>query len=166
MLVSLFSRHACMLETSLDVTWADFEGMIDELCSKIPQGKYSAILALACGGLVPAYYIAKKLNINVVETVCMKSYDEKRKQSSRVVKHEHPRISKNFNLPIRDLLCVDDIVDSGKTIQMLRETMPNLHVATLFKKTGCPITPSYFVQETDQWVVLPWERAEPILLSS
>ncbi len=66
------------------------------------------------------------------------------------------------------LLIIDDMYRSGKNIQVtidelrrrLRNNMPtDVRVATVWKKAGLPANtgPDYFVNETHNWVVFPYE---------
>ena len=41
----------------------------------IEQGKFQSIVAITRGGLVPAAIIARELNIRMIDTVCVVSYD-------------------------------------------------------------------------------------------
>ena len=41
----------------------------------VDQGPFGGIIAIARGGLVPAAIIARELNIRLVDTFCVSSYD-------------------------------------------------------------------------------------------
>lgn len=57
--------------------------------------------------------------------------------------------------PLDNSLLVDDIVDSGATIAKYHGKC--LAIASLHIKPHTFIKPHFFVEETDDWVVYPWE---------
>jgi len=68
--------------------------------------------------------------------------------------------------PQSKLLVIDDIFDTGKTVEGLikeikeKSKTANIKVATVFfkpDKNQTNIKPDYFVEETDSWVVFPHE---------
>jgi len=68
-----------------------------------------------------------------------------------------------------NLLIVDDIFDSGMTINGLLQIFktynkkPNIKIATVFykpKKNQTDIVPDFYLKETDAWVVFPHELCD------
>ena len=69
----------------------------------------------------------------------------------------------------RSLLIVDDIFDSGRTMQELMKYLENLfprrqnisvRIATVYfrsPRNKIPVQPDYFVHQTDEWIVFPHE---------
>ncbi len=58
-------------------------------------------------------------------------------------------------------LVIDDLVDSGTTMRIVRAILPKAHVAVLYAKpAGRPLADS-FVDEfpQDSWIDFPWEMA-------
>lgn len=57
------------------------------------------------------------------------------------------------------ILIIDDIIDSAETIRAVRKKIrkSGTDVAVMFKKPWSGITPDYYLQETDKWIVFPWE---------
>lgn len=80
------------------------------------------------------------------------------------------RLSHLLNIPmvfeVKDIteatLVIDDINDSGKTLQALQLKIGNLQLmtATLFSERKSIFTPAFFCREKTKWVVFPWETAE------
>ncbi|GAG50773.1 unnamed protein product, partial [marine sediment metagenome] len=58
----------------------------------------------------------------------------------------------------KSTLVIDDICDSGTTLA--KYTDKGLCTATLFFKPHSTIKPHFFVEETKDWVVFPWEQAK------
>lgn len=78
-------------------------------------------------------------------------------------------LSHNLHLPLVDsvsgtkkeeLLVVDDIADTGITLEKFAPMA--LATATLYYKKRSTLKPTYFILETDKWIVFPWEHAEEI----
>ncbi len=52
-------------------------------------------------------------------------------------------------------LIVDDLIDTGVTLQPYKNLQ--FTTAALFKKPWSKVNPTYFVKETEDWIVFPWE---------
>lgn len=61
-----------------------------------------------------------------------------------------------------NVLLVDDISDTGKTLEnayrQLEEEFEDVKTATSHIKPGTESEPDYFSQETNNWIVYPWEE--------
>ena len=63
-----------------------------------------------------------------------------------------------------NILLVDDVVDSGKTIESIFQCLEkkgvegNIQVASVYyKPMVSSITPDYYIHKTNQWIVFPHE---------
>lgn len=121
------------------VTKEDVEGRISEMADEINRAYAGKSLHLVCvlkGGAFFMCELAKHLNMPVsLDFMSVSSYGSATK-SSGVVK-----IVKDLDEPIKDkdVLVVEDIVDSGRTLsylmEMLRDRGPkSLHLCTLLDK--------------------------------
>lgn len=128
--------------------------------------KFKSILAITRGGLVPAAIISRELGILVVETLGISSYQTYNEQSElRIIKN----LSKEFLINEgEDVLVVDDLTDTGKTFQVVREMLPKAHFTTVYvKPQGKPLVDNYVTEVSqDTWIYFPWDMAlsykEPI----
>lgn len=136
------------------ITWKTFMKDIDTLCKMLEKERFVKILVIAKGGMIPAYFIAKKFNIQFIETLCISSYnkDHTRKGDEDV-----------FAIPLskevdtrKGWLIIDDLVDSGESIKIAKKYYPHSKVATLYTKSYSP-PPDYFVSVKKNWVKFPWE---------
>jgi hypoxanthine phosphoribosyltransferase len=67
----------------------------------------------------------------------------------------------------KDLLLVDDVWDSGKTLQFIKKYLldhgaKSVKIAVVYYKPTKSLVegkPDFFVAETDKWVAHPWENA-------
>jgi xanthine phosphoribosyltransferase len=127
------------------------------------RGPFEGIVAIARGGLVPAQIVARELEIRLIDTICISSYDE-------AVQRE-PEILKGVSGSGRGWLIVDDLVDTGQTGRIVREMLPHAHFATVYAKPAGRAVVDTFVTEVSQdtWILFPWDQGpqfvQPIALS-
>jgi adenine/guanine phosphoribosyltransferase-like PRPP-binding protein len=112
---------------------------------------WRGIIAITRGGLVPASIIARELDIRLVDTVCISSY-EKRDQGET-------RILKAVDRDSQEWLLVDDLVDTGRTARIVREMLPDAHFATVYAKPeGRPLVDTFITEVSqDTWILFPWD---------
>ena len=116
---------------------------------------FKGIIAITRGGLVPAAIIARELEIRVIDTISVASYDEKAQGELQVLK------------PTQDVadgegwLIIDDLVDTGKTARAIRDLLPAAHFATVYAKPeGRPLVDSFVTEVSqDTWIYFPWDLA-------
>jgi len=124
---------------------------------------WRAIVAVTRGGLVPAAIVARELDLRVIDTISVKSYDHQTIGGSEILKPSSLGRADNT-----DLLIVDDLVDTGTTGKVVREKLPGAHFATVYAKpAGKPIVDSYITEVSqDTWIMFPWDTelqlAKPI----
>lgn len=116
------------------------------------KGPFKGIIAVARGGLVPAAVVARELDIHLVDTVCVSSYDD-------TVQRDDMLILKPVEGDGTGWLVIDDLVDSGKTFRQLRKMLPKAHYATVYVKPIGQDTVDTTVIPIDQeiWLVFPWD---------
>lgn len=137
------------------ISWADFHRDAQALGWKLKnQHPWEGIVAITRGGLVPGAILARELNVRHVDTVCVSSYDD---QDQRVT----PEIIKSVSGDGKNWLVVDDLVDTGVTVQVVKKMLPKAHYAALYAKPQGKPTIDTFVTEVSQdtWIVFPWEEA-------
>ena len=122
---------------------------------------WTGIVAITRGGLVPASIIARELEIRLVDTVCISSYDYQQQGKISVLKS--PVIEGS------SLLLIDDLVDTGKTARVVKDLLPEAHFATVYAKpAGRPLVDTFITEVSqDTWILFPWDSesrfAEPIV---
>lgn len=102
--------------------------------------KYDKVVGIMRGGLIPGVCISHALNLPF-ETL---------KWSTR----DRPELD-IFNLTMRSedrILLVDDICDSGKTLETIFDTFPksNIHTAVLIHNVNLKFTPTYYSFKLDR----------------
>lgn len=119
----------------------------------IDKGPWKGLIGITRGGLVPACIIARELDIRLVETLCISSYDHQDQRSAQVLKTPQD---------IGDgegWLVIDDLVDTGSTFKVAREIMPKAHYACIYAKPAGAETTDSFITEVSQdtWIHFPWD---------
>ena len=118
------------------------------------------IVAITRGGLVPAAIVARELEVRLVDTVCISSYDWQSQDQATVLKS----VSGDGD----GWLLVDDLVDTGKTATIVRDMLPRAHFGTVYAKpAGRPLVDTFITEVSqDTWILFPWDTesrfVEPI----
>jgi xanthine phosphoribosyltransferase len=115
---------------------------------------FKGIIAITRGGLVPAHIIARELDIRIIDTICISSYDDTHQRDAVILKRTEG--------DGQGWLIVDDLVDTGKTGRIVREMLPRAHFATVYAKpAGRPIVDTFITEVSqDTWILFPWD-SEP-----
>jgi xanthine phosphoribosyltransferase len=146
-------------QKSFPVTWDQFHRDSRALAWRLTGlGPFDALVAITRGGLVPAAIVARELNIRVVESVAMKSYDHQNQGNVRVLKSIASDILEKARSGGK-LLIVDDLVDTGATARAVRDMLPGAHFATVYAKPKGRDLVDTFITEVSQdtWIFFPWD---------
>ncbi len=134
------------------VSWEELHRNARALAWRLSELKrFKGVVAITRGGLVPAAIIARELDIRLIDTVCIASYDHKDQGKSKILK--------SISGDGEDWLIVDDLVDTGGTAKIVREMLPKAHFATIYAKpAGRPVVDSYITEVSqDTWIFFPWD---------
>ena len=103
-----------------------------------------------------------ELDVRVIDTVCISSYDHETQRAAAVLK------SVASDADGAGWLIVDDLVDTGATGRIVREMLPKAHFATIYAKpAGRPVVDTFITEVSqDTWILFPWDTepqyAQPI----
>ena len=135
--------------------YEDFLADTKSLTQKI-DWTFDTIIPIARGGFSLAHLLGEYYNIREVYSINTIGYDD-------TIKLESVKV---FNIPelgeAKNVLIVDDIVDSGDTLvevlKVLRQAYPNVNfkTAALFYKKSAKIAPDWYVKEADKWIEFFW----------
>ena len=120
--------------------WDDIEQMVDHLAEKIQASskQYEVIAGVTRGGLIPAVMLSHKLNLPMIAIA-----------PTDIVENDHVT------------LIVDEIYDTGKTVEKIRFWNPRSDIAVLFHNEGLPELEHYVIKrKLDDWIVFPWEKKD------
>ncbi|HUU88356.1 MAG TPA: hypothetical protein VMX17_11470 [Candidatus Glassbacteria bacterium] len=119
------------------ISYSEYSILIDELLETIKDGldlsKIEMIYTFIRGGLPIAVHLSHALNIKMFSD-----------ESDIYFPSYHSDT----------ILVVDDIADTGKTLNGYHMLFPT---ATLFYKPRSVVKPTFYVRETTNWIVFPWE---------
>ena len=139
------------------VSWDQFHRDSKALAWRLVEKdqNWKGIIAITRGGMIPAGIIARELDIKVIETIGVSSYDDQTQRDMKILK--------NINTDLvgdgAGWLVVDDLVDSGNTAKLLRQMLPAAHIATVYAKpAGEPLVDTYVTWVSqDTWIFFPWD---------
>ncbi len=113
---------------------------------------FKGIISVTRGGLVPAAIVARELDIYLVDTICVSSYDWQDHKGEIEILKSMPGDDEGW-------LIIDDLVDTGRTAKVVREMLPKAHFATVYAKpAGRPLVDTYITEVSqDTWILFPWD---------
>ena len=123
------------------------------------EGAWRAVVAITRGGMAPAMIVARELDIRTVDTISIKSYDwQTQTGEALVLKAPGPEV---MGPEGEGVLIVDDLVDTGKTLEVVRKLYPKAHFATVYAKPqGRPLVDTFITEVSqDTWIFFPWDMA-------
>ena len=144
-------------------SWEEVYVLLAEVANRIRLNyRPEVVVGVARGGLIPARIIADLLDISTIGSIGVTFYKDVG-QPMRNPIITHPL---NVTVLYKCILLVDDIVDTGKSLALvaskIRRRAAELITATIYRKPSACVVPDYFAEETDVWVVFPWELRETI----
>ena len=135
------------------MTWSDVEQACDQIAVKFRE-KVDLIVGITRGGLTPAVMLSHRMQLPMM-TCNITTRDGNDVDIDQYI----IELSQTSNR----ILVVDDINDSGLTIEIVKSHLLNCSIATLTHKPNTSVYPDqkdvYSVFESPQssWVVFPWE---------
>ena len=126
------------------------------------DGTWRAVVAITRGGMAPAMIVARELDIRTVDTISVKSYHSgggkaDQRREAQVIKSPNAEMMGDGT----GILIVDDLVDSGKTLELVRSLYPKAHFACVYAKPEGEKQADTFVTgvSQDTWIFFPWDMA-------
>ncbi len=121
------------------------------------DGDWRAVVAVTRGGLAPSMIVARELDIRTVDTISIKSYNWQEQTEPVLIKAPQADVVGDGT----GILIVDDLVDTGRTLQLIHDLYPKAHFATVYAKPeGRPMVHSFITEVSqDTWIFFPWDMA-------
>jgi xanthine phosphoribosyltransferase len=143
-----------MSEHYYTVTWDQLHRDARALAWRLmANGPYTGIVAIRRGGLIPAAIIARELDLRLVESVCVTTYQDEQRGEPVVTK---PPAAAGDGA---GFLIIDDLVDTGTTARVVRALLPKAYFACIYAKPLGREDVDSFVTEVSQdtWILFPWD---------
>ena len=124
------------------LSWGDIEEQVDRLAEQINRmdKKPFYLYGVPRGGLIPATWLSHKTGIKYQQINSI--------EISKIADLSH-------------IMIIDDICDSGETIQKLKQNFPKCQTATLYHKiTECDKPDIYGTVSIYDWLYFPWENQQ------
>ncbi len=133
------------------LTWDELHRDTRNLARRLLDKPWKGIISIARGGLVPGAILARELNLRVVDTLCIASYDHDRQGEINVLK----AVEGDGD----GYLLVDDLVDTGGTAKIARQLLPKATFVTIYAKPQAMELAEYYTREfaQDTWIHFPWD---------
>ena len=150
--------HEKGFHVSWDQLHRDSRALAWRLDSQGPDdGAWRAIVAVTRGGMAPAMIVARELDIRTVDTISVKSYQHKTRTDAIIYKKPDLSLMGDGE----GILIIDDLVDSGKTLELIRKHYPKAHFAAVYAKPEGRNQVDTFITEVSQdtWIFFPWDMA-------
>ena len=142
------------------VTWDQLHRDARALAWRLMNlGPFQGIVAISRGGLIPAAIIARELDLRLVESVCVITYQDETRGEPQITKP--PAAAGDGS----GFLIVDDLVDTGTTARVVRGVLPHAHFACVYAKpAGRPAVDSFVTEVSqDTWILFPWDTEQQFI---
>ena len=145
------------------VKWAEAYELLLKLARKVAGSGYKPdlIVGISRGGYTPARVLSDLLDVGEVASLAIRFYSDVAEREAK------PRVTQPVSAPVRGrrVLLADDVADTGESLKaairhLRRRGAAEVRIATMHKKPWSSVTPDYYVEETDAWIVYPWEYME------
>lgn len=140
----------------IKISYNDYGNMLDLLYTRLKNKDFVFFNGVPRGGLPIAVHLSHFLETDLLTI------------------GEISQMSEDMDLVPDDekqtILIIDDICDTGDTFECMSERLDAIGLtkyfkiewAVLFYKPHSTFKPDYFVQETKDWIVFPWEPMSEI----
>ena len=101
--------------------------------------------------------LSSKVISEELTTLTFKEGSNKNQSEAKILKHPDANIIADGS----GLVIIDDLVDSGKTMQLVKEMFPKAHYASVYAKPNGRKIVDTFITEVSQdtWIFFPWDMA-------
>ena len=144
-------------------SWKQIHKMLINQAEKILSDKFlpDTIIAITRGGWVPARLLSDLLEVSNITTIRVEFYLDLWRTRKK------PILTQKLleQIESKKILLVDDVADSGKSLQVaqnhiLQKKPSILKIATLYKKPQSKIEPNFYEKITKYWIIFPWDIKE------
>ncbi len=149
------------------VTWHKIYGLARRIAAQLRSADFQPelIVAIARGGYVPARLLCDLLDVYELTSIRITHYRD------GAAAQPHAALASPLSVAIqgRKVLVVDDVSDSGDTLQVALAHLRGFHpaqlkLAVLHHKTVSPLVPDFYGQKIRnwRWIIYPWAAVEDL----
>lgn len=144
-------------------SWDQIYDMLMELAKRVKDSGFrpDLIVGVCRGGWAPARIMSDLLENANTASIRIEFY------LAPGVTARKPVISQGIMVPVKgaNVLVVDDVSDTGESLKVAVEHLDvcgakAIKTATLYYKPQSIFKPDFFIVQTEQWIIFPWERLE------
>ena len=148
------------------VSWKDAVSLSKDLAECI-RGRYhpDLVIAIGRGGYVPGRVVCDSLLITTLTTIKIEHWGE----AASCYGEAHIRYPLSVDVEGQDILVIDDVTDTGKTLVTAREYLQSLRpgsirTGVLHHKNTSMFTPDFYAKLVPDWhwIVYPWALHEDL----
>jgi len=112
------------------VSWEELHRDTRTLARQLlPASRWRGAIAITRGGMIPAAIIARELNIRLLDTICIKTYEKQDKGQTEILKTVDAEFGNG-----KGFLLIDDLVDTGTTARAVKALVPQARFVTVYAK--------------------------------
>ncbi|WP_167002727.1 phosphoribosyltransferase [Mumia sp. ZJ430] len=149
------------------LTWDLYGTAMRQLAQTVTDSGFAPtiVLGIARGGLIPAGSLAYALNCKNLFTMSVEFYTgvDTRLDVPVVL----PPFLDTADLTGADLLVVDDVADTGKTLELVHafcaDHVRSVRTAVIYEKPRSAIKSDFAWRRTDAWINFPWSSEPPVV---
>jgi uncharacterized protein len=146
--------------------WDDLGVAAEDLAREIGSDGFrpDLILAIARGGLLPGGALGYALGVKNTCAMSVEFYTgiDERLDVPMVL----PPTPDLVDLTDASLLIVDDVADTGGTLQVVHDfciaKVAEVRTAVLYEKPRSLVKCDYVWRRTDRWITFPWSANDPV----
>ncbi|MEM2250760.1 MAG: phosphoribosyltransferase [Candidatus Hadarchaeales archaeon] len=144
-------------------SWDEIYKLCLEVAEKIKRSgfKPDILVAISRGGWIPGRILSDLLENPNIATIKVEHYIDIYKTTPK------PQITQPLPIDVsgKRVLLIDDIADSGKSLQLVKEHLlesgvREVKICALYCKPWSVVVPDFYARETDAWIWFPHELFE------
>lgn len=150
-------------------SWEEITKLTSEVAAKIKKSGFypDAIIAVSRGGLIPGRLVADFLHVKYVLAIKADHWGiTASKDGKASISYD---LNPDLDLSGQNMLIVDDVTDTGESLELCKERVLGRHpadvrTATVYHLSHSKYKPDYFGAEREwAWIVFPWNRTEDLV---
>jgi uncharacterized protein len=148
------------------MSWEQLGEAARQLAEAVVESGYrpDIVLAIARGGLLPGGAVAYALGVKNSCAMNVEFYtDVDQRLEVPLILPPAPEL---INLDESRMLIVDDVADTGRTLEVVQEfcvgKVAEVRTAVLYEKPQSVVKCDYVWRQTDRWIDFPWSAQGPV----